>query len=45
MPESLIRGIIEAHATKTTAPTEEISKPKENVVKFERSARSKSLVS
>jgi hypothetical protein len=42
MPESLVRGIVEAHATKTTALSEEVPKPKADVVQF---ARSKSLVS
>jgi Zn-dependent peptidase ImmA (M78 family)/DNA-binding XRE family transcriptional regulator len=42
MPESLVRGIVEAHATKTTALSEDVPKPKADVVQF---ARSKSLVS
>jgi Zn-dependent peptidase ImmA (M78 family) len=42
MPETLIRGIIEAHATRTATPVEEVSKPKADVVQF---SRSKSLVS
>src|SRR6266852_2502883 len=42
MPESFVRGIIEAHATKTTALPEEIPKPKADIVQF---VRSKSLVS
>lgn len=40
MPESLIKGIIEAHAIRTTATFEETSKSRGEIVQFERAAKS-----